>query len=415
MARTVNDAEVQSKSKRADLPAQRRPHWYTLRPGKLHLGYVKSSKSQSGFWTVRTYVGSARKPGKSPYRIKRLPGVADDFQKADGSTVLSFDQAQDLALAPPPMPQPGGPLTVAGAVASYVVSLRDQGRDRAAADTLGRLRMHLPPELAATPVATLTAEQLRKWLSETASAIRRRRSGEDAERRSKVSANRVLIQLRAALNHAFREELVPSNAAWQSGRVRPFGNVDVARKGFLSVEQSVRLINAAQGAFRHLVQAALHTGCRYGELCRLRVHDLHADGGTVFIQKTKTGKSRHVHLTDEGLAFFRQITAGRPGSEPMLRMDSGGTWHADDQRRPMIDAVTAARISPPISFHGLRHTYASLAIMGGVPLLVVAQNLGHSDTRMVERHYGHLATSHKQQMIRDHAPTFGSRPQGGRN
>jgi hypothetical protein len=43
------------------------------------------------------------------------------------------------------------------------------------------------------------------------------------------------------------------------------------------------------------------------------------------------------------------------------------------------------------SFHALRHTWASLAVMGGVPLLVVAKNLGHVDTRMVEKHYGHLA------------------------
>jgi hypothetical protein len=45
--------------------------------------------------------------------------------------------------------------------------------------------------------------------------------------------------------------------------------------------------------------------------------------------------------------------------------------------------------------------------MSGAPLLVVAQNLGHSTTRMVEAHYGHLATSHKRTMIREHAPQFG--------
>jgi hypothetical protein len=31
--------------------------------------------------------------------------------------------------------------------------------------------------------------------------------------------------------------------------------------------------------------------------------------------------------------------------------------------------------------------------MNGVPLMVVAKNLGHADTRMVEKHYGHLAPS----------------------
>jgi integrase len=38
------------------------------------------------------------------------------------------------------------------------------------------------------------------------------------------------------------------------------------------------------------------------------------------------------------------------------------------------------------SFHILRHTWASLAVMNGTPLLVVAKNLGHADTRVVEEH-----------------------------
>ena len=38
--------------------------------------------------------------------------------------------------------------------------------------------------------------------------------------------------------------------------------------------------------------------------------------------------------------------------------------------------------------------------MNGVPLIVVAKNLGHSDTRMVEKHYGHLAPSYVAVAIR---------------
>jgi integrase len=47
----------------------------------------------------------------------------------------------------------------------------------------------------------------------------------------------------------------------------------------------------------------------------------------------------------------------------------------------MREACEHARIIPPISFHILRHTWASLAVMARVPLLVVAKNLGHKDTR----------------------------------
>jgi integrase len=76
----------------------------------------------------------------------------------------------------------------------------------------------------------------------------------------------------------------------------------------------------------------------------------------------------------------------------------------------LADACEHAKINPLISFHGLRHTYASLAVMNGAPLLVIAKNLGHADTRMVERHYGHLAPSYIADAIRAAAPKFGIEP-----
>ena len=45
--------------------------------------------------------------------------------------------------------------------------------------------------------------------------------------------------------------------------------------------------------------------------------------------------------------------------------------------------------------------------MAGAPLMVVAINLGHRDTRMVEKHYGHLADSYVSETIRKTAPQFG--------
>jgi hypothetical protein len=45
--------------------------------------------------------------------------------------------------------------------------------------------------------------------------------------------------------------------------------------------------------------------------------------------------------------------------------------------------------------------------MAGMPLMVVAKNLGHVDTRQVERHYGHLAPSYVVDAVRAHAPKFG--------
>ena len=72
----------------------------------------------------------------------------------------------------------------------------------------------------------------------------------------------------------------------------------------------------------------------------------------------------------------------------------------------MAEACTHGKIDPPINFHGLRHTWASHAVMNGVPLMVVAKNLGHRDTRMVEKHYGHLAPSFIANAIRAGAPRY---------
>jgi integrase len=87
-------------------------------------------------------------------------------------------------------------------------------------------------------------------------------------------------------------------------------------------------------------------------------------------------------------------------------------WAKSHQARPMREAVERAKIKPVIGFHGLRHTWASLAVMAGMPLMVVARNLGHADTRMVERHYGHLAPSYIADAIRKSAPRFGFKPDG---
>jgi site-specific recombinase XerD len=114
-----------------------------------------------------------------------------------------------------------------------------------------------------------------------------------------------------------------------------------------------------------------------------------------------------VVLTEEGAAFFRQHTAGRAGNEVMFCRESGIGWQRSDQSRPMVEACTNGKIKPMISFHILCHTWASLAIMGGAPLMVVARNLGHADTRMVEKHYGHLAPSFIADAIRAGAPRYG--------
>ena len=119
--------------------------------------------------------------------------------------------------------------------------------------------------------------------------------------------------------------------------------------------------------------AALQTGARYQELARLKVADFNPDVGTLAIWQSKSGKPRHVVLTDEGVDFFRQITAGRAGTELMLPRADGRQWARSNQQNKMLAACKRAKIEPPISIHGLRHVWASLAVMADMSLMLVAK------------------------------------------
>lgn len=75
--------------------------------------------------------------------------------------------------------------------------------------------------------------------------------------------------------------------------------------------------------------------------------------------------------------------------------------------RAMNEACERGKVIPPATFHSLRHTYASHLSQQGVPLLFIAVALGHRDSRMVEKHYGHLTPSHIADAIRANLPSFG--------
>jgi integrase len=198
---------------------------------------------------------------------------------------------------------------------------------------------------------------------------------------------------------------VASDDGWR--RVKPFRDVDAPVVRYLTAAECTRLVNATAPAFRPLVRAALLTGCRYGELINLRVVDFNPDAGTLAIRTSKSGKARHVVLTDEGRAFFASATAGKPSEALVFTRSDGDPWRKNHQQRPLADACKAAKISPAVSFHVLRHTHGSLLAMRGVPMAVIAKQLGHADTRMTERHYAHLAPSYVADTIRASFPTLG--------
>lgn len=227
----------------------------------------------------------------------------------------------------------------------------------------------------------------------------------DAVRARRSTANRTLTVLKAALNHAFHEGRIASDEAWR--KVKPFREADAAVVRFLSDDESRRIVNACDGAFRDLVRAALLTGCRYGELTKMCASDFSADAGTIAVRVSKAGKPRHVALTDEGRALFEGLTAGKTGKDAIFVRDDGEFWGPSHQQRPLDAATQRAKIVPAATFHILRHSYASALAMRGVPMGVIAAQLGHADTRMTEKHYAHLAPNYVAETVRAALPALG--------
>jgi integrase len=235
-------------------------------------------------------------------------------------------------------------------------------------------------------------------------ATRATADDDDAHRKRKATANRILTMLKAALNRAFQAGRVASDSAWR--KVKPFRKVDEATVRYLSADEARRLVNACPRDLQRMVRAALLTGCRYSELVRLVAADFDAGSQTLRIRLSK-GKGRHVTLTDEAIDCFLGWTAGLKSGQHMFLREDGKTWGKSHQKRPLEAASERARIEPYANFHVLRHTHGSHLAMNGVPMAVIATQLGHADTRMTEKHYAHLAPSYVSETIRANFPRLG--------
>lgn len=434
MARTKRDRTLEHISHRMSLPVQREPHWMTLEKGRA-LGYRRGASG--GTWIARIHCQELQPP-----RLSKSLGLADDFASADGRLVLNYSQAQAkarkwfdecIARARGEEVQTG-PLTVTAAWAAY-------RRDCERRGVKGLSRMdcnvnrHILPSLGPIELERLTQARIERWHEDLANAPARVRtrfgekdafreppSTDDERRARRDTANRILTTLKAMLNYVKRRRMTnASGEAWREAR--PFKGTTASRVRYLSVQEAQSLVNACPPDFRRLVKGALFTGARFGEIARWRARDFNPSAQTIFIAESKSGRSRHVVLTDEGVAFFLSETEGKaPGSLIFHRSsvkrrgstvhDEPLAWHRGDQSRFMAAACKAAELEL-LSFHELRHTYASALVNAGVPLAFIAEQLGHSGTRMVEKHYGHLAPSAKADTIRRLAPKLEIHPSDG--
>jgi integrase len=409
MARSVRDHRLETRAARLRLAVRQEPYWALLSEG-FHLGYYRGK-------SVTKWVARNRPPGRSGGYNKTTLGEADDTADADGVRVLNYRQAQDRAREWLRTVEGGVAVKASFTVGDALDEYLNAFTKKDLANTKRRVEQFIRPALGDVKLSRLTAAQVRAFHNERATTPARLRSRKgteqkhrpldtaEARRKRQSTANRDLTVLKAALNLAFANGRIASDLAWKS--VKPFKDVDGTRLRYLTDDEARRVVNAAGPEFRPIVQAALLTGARWGELRRVRVADVDLRSGTLRLMETKGGSPRTCYLESEGVSLFTRHTAGKGGDDLVFPGPNGKEWTDATQIRRMALACDAGKVSPPAGFHDLRRTFGARLARAAVPMPVIAQALGHKDERITRKHYAHLSPSYVADTVRQYAAGMG--------
>ncbi len=170
-----------------------------------------------------------------------------------------------------------------------------------------------------------------------------------------------------------------------------------ARRRFLSHDESAKLLDALRQRnpqIAHIATLSLYGGLRLGEIFGLTWSNVDVDHGIIHALDTKNKESRPIFITDPIREALKELPTGAP-DEPLFKTNKGTPiqW-LSKVFKSIVDSlglnkgVTDRR--ERVYFHTLRHTYASWAVMAGIPLYVVGKAIGHKSTVMTQR-YAHLA------------------------
>lgn len=360
------NTHIDTKSARGRLYPRREPYWHKLAKG-CYLGFRKSNAS-SNCWLARKWDGVK-------YEWIAL-GRLDTFEQAKREAENWF-QAKDFGCS-------NERITVAQACENYIELLK-ASRPKTSRDAEARFkRLVYNKPIGRVPLSKLQAPILRKWLHAQVDQA----SDTEQIRKSMASANRNLSNLKAALNQAYRDQLVATNASWST--VPPFKRVTtgLGSSAYLEHEESQRFLAACTPDIELLAKAVLFTGARPGELAALNASDYDRKQKRLNFRSGKNG-GRQIPVSDQAVTFFEGLLRNAIGEAPLLRTESGQRWNKDSWKHPVKKAVLKAGLSNAISLYSLRHTTISNMIMVGIDTFQVAKLTGTS-VRMIELTYGHI-------------------------
>jgi integrase len=233
------------------------------------------------------------------------------------------------------------------------------------------------------------------------------------------TVNQILQTLGAVLDYALTHEHVTRNAAKLVRRVRrerkaaQAGAVAIDPKDVLTAEQAARLIAAAPaGIERMFIQMALLTGCRSGELYALAWENVDFDRRRVRIDRSLSWKRtkgqaygtsepvfgppksdssyRTLDLAPELVHALKAWKLKAPPSPLVFSNQTGGPLHRASLHKRLHQILDRCPDLPRVDIHGLRHSFASIAIgQLRLPPTQVAKLLGHKDASITLNTYAH--------------------------
>ena len=134
------------------------------------------------------------------------------------------------------------------------------------------------------------------------------------------------------------------------------------------------------------------TGARPAEVRELKWDQVHDDRWILSQHKTvaKTGKARVIHLT-RGMQRLMRFLRRKSKSDYVFVNCHGKKWTSNAVRLHMQRLRKKLGLRDNLCAYELRHAFATNGIVNGVDPVTLAELMGHRDTTMISRVYGHLA------------------------
>ncbi len=268
-------------------------------------------------------------------------------------------------------------------------------RKRSGKDDKSIIKNHLRPVIGEVLLRTLTAEQTDLV---TSRMMRRGRS---------VKTIHNALTLLITMLTAARDEL--RWVDWVPKVKKPsITKVDKNYRWLRSTAEIARFLSAAMQEGEHvymLYAAAIYSGLRAGELAGLTWDCIDFDRRLIRVSKsfsgpTKNTCTRYVPILDPLLPLLRQWRLRRhpklvfTNREGNMLLPSGRIYqevlHRVLKRAGFPEERRGKRVRRYVTFHDLRHTFASHWVGAGGDIFKLQRILDHSTTEMTMR-YAHLA------------------------